>query len=612
LSRSEARPDGSTAKSNYDPAGNLTDACYWKPAISVGDCFEAGHSGWTDPPTQVTTSSYDARNNRVALTDSVSGTTTTYDPEHNYAIKAFYVPTGSGKEHQTLFNYDSRHRLATTTDGGVTTLAITEQLCAITSDHSCPSPITVTGSDDYAYDDNDNRTTVDEDNGATSSTSYYCYDALNRLTARKSASGCTGTTSESYSYDDAGNRTQSVTGGLTTNYAYNASGQLCKVGGTSCATPNVTYDSAGRTESYGGWVYEYDAEGRLVTACKSSSCVGSIDKVDFTYDGEGHRTQIREYTSGTLTTTRDFRYQGDAIVEESTNGSVSRGYVVDEQGTLIRFCDPSCASPTASYLVTWNGHGDALAAWQIESDGTLTLANSYTYDSWGTPTTTVASGFADLGLRFLYVGAHDVQWDDFSGVSLYYMHARHYSPAIGRFLQPDPARAEANQYGYAGDNPIAGVDSSGSCVIDVNEMFNGGGGGIWAVIAAFLRGGRARQAPAPWWREAQIKGSAGEAAVRSKYPIGPKTGVTMRVIRGTNSLLQTRFPDGINWTLRTLSEVKNVKFQPWTEQLATYLRFAKDHGLKFVLYTRSNTTTSPKLQQFIDSGEIIHRYIPGL
>jgi RHS repeat-associated protein len=162
-----------------------------------------------------------------------------------------------------------------------------------------------------------------------------------------------------------------------------------------------------------------------------------------------------------LTTTRDLRYQGDAIVEESTNGTVSRGYLVDETGRILKVCDPSCAAPTTTYLVAWNGHGDALGLWQINADGSLTLANSYTYSSWGSPTTTVASGFADLGFRFLYVGATDVQWDDFSGLGLAYMHARHYSPAIGRFLQPDPARAEANGYGYAGDSPVAKNDPSG-------------------------------------------------------------------------------------------------------------------------------------------------------
>ena len=128
----------------------------------------------------------------------------------------------------------------------------------------------------------------------------------------------------------------------------------------------MTYDSAGRTASYNSWVYAYDAEGRMTSACKSSSCSGSIDKVEFTYDGDGHRTEIKEYTSGTLTTTRDFLYQGDAIVQESTNGTISREYIDDDTGKIIKFCDPNCSSPTTTYLVTWNGHGDALGAWKID------------------------------------------------------------------------------------------------------------------------------------------------------------------------------------------------------------------------------------------------------
>ena len=158
------------------------------------------------------------------------------------------------------------------------------------------------------------------------------------------------------------------------------------------------YDSAGRITKLGSspsvWVYEYDADGRMTQACKtSSSCAASgIDKVEFTYDGDGHRTEIQEYTAGTLTTTRDFLYQGDAIVQESTNGTISREYIDDDTGKIIKFCDPNCTSPTATYLVTWNGHGDALGAWRINGDGTLTLVNSYTYSSWGAPTTTVGGG----------------------------------------------------------------------------------------------------------------------------------------------------------------------------------------------------------------------------
>jgi len=95
--------------------------------------------------------------------------------------------------------------------------------------------------------------------------------------------------------------------------------------------------------------------------------------------------------------------------------------------------------------------------------GCLTLANSYTYSTWGTATTTVAAGFGDLGFRYLYVGASDVEWDNSFGLGLLYMHARHYSPLIGRFLQPDPTGSDTNQYAYGSDNPTTRSDPSGSC-----------------------------------------------------------------------------------------------------------------------------------------------------
>ena len=135
--------------------------------------------------------------------------------------------------------------------------------------------------------------------------------------------------------------------------------------------------------------------------------------VTMRYDGEGRRVQlvVRSTTPSVTTTTTTFRYQGSAINQELTRTTtnpaddvLAREYVTDDDGRIVKFCDPSCASPTTTYLVTWNGHGDALGLWRINADGTLTLANSYIYSSWGTPTA-MASGFGDLSFRFLYVGA---------------------------------------------------------------------------------------------------------------------------------------------------------------------------------------------------------------
>ena len=236
----EARADGADAKFTYDPIGNVIDRCTWANGLSVGACLPVGADDWTDPPTNSTSTRYDARNGRIGLTNSATSRTTVFDPDENYQPVAVYLPTNvdQTKEHQTLYGYDERHRLET----------ITHQLCTISSGHACSST-TATGSDTYAYDDSDNRTQVVEDNGSASSDYRYCHDALGQLTARRTGAACTSSPDETNTYDDAGNRTQAVSGGTTTNFAYTAAGLLCdlEVGaGASCSGGNFGSDDAGR------------------------------------------------------------------------------------------------------------------------------------------------------------------------------------------------------------------------------------------------------------------------------------------------------------------------------------------------------------------------------
>lgn len=446
----QTRSDSSISKTTFDPVGNELDSCYW--AASPDDTCKPVGSSFTNAPTRLTTTGYDARNQRISLQDAGTNATTVYDPDHNYQVKSIYIPTGTGKEHQSLYSYDERHRVTT----------ITHQLCTISSGHNCSST-TSTGSDSYAYDDNDNRTQVNESNGSTSGNRFYCYDAQNRLIYRNTGAACSATAKdETYVYGSGGNRKQTVVSGVTKNFTY-SSGQLCKDGGTSCTTPNVFYDANGRTSNWNGWWFSYDAEGRLIKACKSSTCASTADKVEFTYDGDGHRTQIKTTPASGSTTTTNFRYQDGAVVEERDgSNTLLRSYLVDESGAIVKMIIPTGQTGVGTYLVTWNGHGDALALYRIETSGSLTLANSYTYSSWGAPTTATHNSIADLAFRFLYVGAHDVQWDNYFGVGLYDMRARHYAPAIGRFIQPDPVRSEPNLYWYAGNDPVTSVDPRGT------------------------------------------------------------------------------------------------------------------------------------------------------
>jgi RHS repeat-associated protein len=146
--------------------------------------------------------------------------------------------------------------------------------------------------------------------------------------------------------------------------------------------------------------------------------------------------------------------------------TVTRNFTLDEAGTIVKVTISTTGGSTThdgTYLVTYNGHGDALTLEKIESNGSLTVANRFAYSTWGAPTVTTHNGHPDHRFRYRYVGRHGVADDTTTLIAtgLHYMHARHYSPELGRFLTPDPAALETNLYAYAGNSPVTKVDPSG-------------------------------------------------------------------------------------------------------------------------------------------------------
>ena len=63
------------------------------------------------------------------------------------------------------------------------------------------------------------------------------------------------------------------------------------------------------------------------------------DMVTMRYDGEGRRVELVSRPNGGSTTTTTFRYQGSAISQELTNGTVSREYVTDDDGRIVKVCE---------------------------------------------------------------------------------------------------------------------------------------------------------------------------------------------------------------------------------------------------------------------------------
>jgi RHS repeat-associated protein len=276
----------------------------------------------------------------------------------------------------------------------------------------------------YTYDPTGNRTA--KTNYLNATTSNYTYDPLYELTQVTQGAS----TTESYSYDAVGNRLSSS--GVPT-YSYNASNEL-----TSNSTGSYTYDANGNTLSDpSGKSYSWDFENRLAQVA-----VPGTGTVIFKYDPWGRRIY-----KGSPTWTGIFAYDGDNLIETMTSsGSVVADYAdspaIDEPLAQVR-------GGTTSFY-----EQDGLASVTSLSNGTGTISNTYTYDSFGKLTASTGA----VTNPFQYTGR---EFDSETGI--YGYRARYYDQNVGRFIGEDPIRFKAgpNFYEYVKGNPVALKDAYG-------------------------------------------------------------------------------------------------------------------------------------------------------
>jgi RHS repeat-associated protein len=193
-----------------------------------------------------------------------------------------------------------------------------------------------------------------------------------------------------------------------------------------------------KTDSNGITNYSWDFENRLT----SVTLPGSGGTVYFKYDPFGRRV----YKSSSSATSI-YAYDGDNLIEEANAvGSVIARYAqtqhVDEPLAMLR-------AGTTSYYQT-----DGLGSISSLSSTAGSLAQTYTFDSFGNQTASSGS----LTNPFRYTGR---ELD--SETTLYYMRARYFDPATGRFLSEDPLgfRASENFYVYVENDPADRIDPSG-------------------------------------------------------------------------------------------------------------------------------------------------------
>jgi RHS repeat-associated protein len=180
----------------------------------------------------------------------------------------------------------------------------------------------------------------------------------------------------------------------------------------------------------------------LRSARRSVTLPGSGGTVSFKYDPFGRRI-YKSSSSGASV----FAYDGDNLIEETnSSGVVVARYEgtqnIDEPLAMLR-------SAATSYF-----HADGLGSISSLSNAAGSIANTYTYDSFGKLTASTGS----LVNPFQYTARES---DTETG--LYYYRARYYDLQIGRFVNEDPIGFHGGEdfYPYAANEPTLLVDPTG-------------------------------------------------------------------------------------------------------------------------------------------------------
>jgi RHS repeat-associated protein len=357
---------------------------------------------------------------------------------YNYSYDGMYRLSGmTDSSSNTIVNgvsYNAANQLLGMTFSGVAETRGYNVLGQLTSLNAGSENLT------YNYPTGANNGKISSYTPVSGETVTYTYDTLNRLWTVSDKIGLTVQSAETYGYDAFGNLlSKMLTGGTgpTLSQAVNP-GNNQIVG--------QTYDANGNSlASYSG----YDVENRLYTIYNGPPYT------IYSYDAQGKRVFL---WAGTLDSNNN--PTGYSLVAYSPSGQ--------KLGTYLIYPDQ-----------TYQGHGPFTTVTLTSSDKYFggrrlavldQLGSAGTYYPWGE-----AKGTTNPQDTWSYA----TYWRD-SATGLDYANQRYYANAYGRFMTPDPYRANSagpgdpgnpqnwNRYAYTAGDPVNAIDPEGTTFCFVN------------------------------------------------------------------------------------------------------------------------------------------------
>lgn len=420
-----ALSDGSTTTYGYDGFGELTTAVNATETLG----FSYNDVGQVISATSAPTSSSDQepsvtlnyRYDAAGEPGSVSGPagTITYGYSADALLNHVMDPFGSTFE----ITHDANgQRTGVTRPNGVSDTYSYDAADELTGIDSTDSAGTSIGFDHYTYTANGLRSTLTNPDGTTN----YGYDADGQLVSA-SYPAASGLANESFSYDRIGDQNQA-------SQSYDNAGRL-----TEDAASSYVYDKEGdllaRTDTSTGKIthYAWNPAHQLMSVTTPNG-----SQTTFGYDPLGRRVDVTT-PAGRVHTVYDGTHP---LVSYDANGTLMASYVygagANEQ------LDETVGGQTYYYL------HDALGSVTALTTSAGAVADGYRYTAFGQ-----ADATGSVPNPFTYIGAPADP-----GTGLVYLGARYLDTGSGRFLSEDPVPANS-LYVYSLDDPTNLTDPTG-------------------------------------------------------------------------------------------------------------------------------------------------------